>query len=407
MKEDIKKKIVKYGTLLLLAIIVLYVGYAIYRLIEKPTDTFLVENGSLSFEETVQGYIIRDETVVKGENYKNGMAQIKTEGERIAKGESIFRYYTKGEEDLIQKIRSLDIKIADAWESENNIFSSDIKLIEQHIEEKLNVAYHTNDLQKVKEYKKDLNNYITKKAKIAGEKSPAGSYLKKLIEERSSYENQLNQGSEYVDSPRAGLVSYRVDGLEEKLTPSDFGILSKEMLENLHLKTGQIVTTSEESGKVIDNFACYIACILDSDSSKEAEIGDSVKLRLSNAKVVDASVEYIAQQNDKENLFVFKIEKYVEELVNYRKISLDVIWWNATGWKVPNAAIQYEREDLAYVIRKRAGYADKIYVKVLKQNDKYAIIDNYEKSTELQEKGVSEEEIKNRRKISLYDEITL
>lgn len=397
----------KYGTLLLLAIIVLYVGYAIYRLIEKPTDTFLVENGSLSFEETVQGYIIRDETVVKGENYKNGMAQIKTEGERIAKGESIFRYYTKGEEDLIQKIRSLDIKIADAWESENNIFSGDIKLIEQHIEEKLNVAYHTNDLQKVKEYKKDLNNYITKKAKIAGEKSPAGSYLKKLIEERSSYENQLNQGSEYVDSPRAGLVSYRVDGLEEKLTPSDFGILSKEMLENLHLKTGQIVTTSEESGKVIDNFACYIACILDSDSSKEAEIGDSVKLRLSNAKVVDASVEYIAQQNDKENLFVFKIEKYVEELVNYRKISLDVIWWNATGWKVPNAAIQYEREDLAYVIRKRAGYADKIYVKVLKQNDKYAIIDNYEKSTELQEKGVSEEEIKNRRKISLYDEITL
>lgn len=397
----------KYGTLLLLAIIVLYVGYAIYRLIEKPTDTFLVENGSLSFEETVQGYIIRDETVVKGENYKNGMAQIKTEGERIAKGESIFRYYTKGEEDLIQKIRSLDIKIADAWESENNIFSSDIKLIEQHIEEKLNVAYHTNDLQKVKEYKKDLNNYITKKAKIAGEKSPAGSYLKKLIEERSSYENQLNQGSEYVDSPRAGLVSYRVDGLEEKLTPSDFGILSKEMLENLHLKTGQIVTTSEESGKVIDNFACYIACILDSDSSKEAEIGDSVKLRLSNAKVVDASVEYIAQQNDKENLFVFKIEKYVEELVNYRKISLDVIWWNATGWKVPNAAIQYEREDLAYVICKRAGYADKIYVKVLKQNDKYAIIDNYEKSTELQEKGVSEEEIKNRRKISLYDEITL
>ncbi len=407
MKEDIKKKIVKYGTLLLLAIIVIYVGYAIYRLIEKPTDTFLVENGSLSFEETVQGYVIREETVVKGENYKNGMAQIKTEGERIAKGESIFRYYTKGEEDLIQKIQSLDIKIADAWESENNIFSSDIKLIEQHIEEKLNIAYQTNDLQKVKEYKKDLNNYITKKAKIAGEKSPAGSYLKKLIEERSTYENQLNQGSEYVDSPRAGLVSYRVDGLEEKLTPSDFGILSKEMLENLHLKTGQIVTTSEESAKVIDNFACYIACILDSDSSKEAEVGDSVKLRLSNAKVVDASVEYIAQQNDKENLFVFKIEKYVEELVNYRKISLDVIWWNATGWKVPNEAIQYEREDLAYVIRKRAGYADKIYVKVLKQNDKYAIIDNYEKSTELQEKGVSEEEIKNRRKISLYDEITL
>ena len=407
MKEDKKKKVMKYGMVVVLTIMVVYISYAIYRLIEKPTDTFLVENGSLSLEETVQGYIIREETVVKGENYKNGMAQIKTEGERIAKGEAIFRYYTKGEEDLIQKIQSLDIKIADAWESENNIFSSDIKLIEQHIEERLNVAYHTNDLQKVKEYKKDLNNYVTKKAKIAGELSPSGSYLKKLIEERSGYENQLNQGSEYVNSPRSGLVSYRVDGLEEKLTPSDFSILSKEMLENLHLKTGQIVTTSEESGKVIDNFSCYIACVLNSDISKEAQVGDTVKLRLSNSKIVDASIEYIAQENERENLFVFKIEKYVEELVNYRKISLDVIWWDVTGWKVPNEAIQYEKEDLAYVIRKRAGYSDKIYVKVLKQNEKYAIIDNYTKSTELQEKGVSEEEISNRKKISLYDEIIL
>ena len=179
------------------------------------------------------------------------------------------------------------------------------------------------------------------------------------------------------------------------------------MLEDLNLKTGQIVTTSEESGKIIDNFSCYIACVLDSDISKEAEVGDDVKLRLSNAKEVEASIEYIAQENEKESLFVFKIEKYVEELVNYRKISLDVIWWDATGWKVPNEAIQYENEDLAYVIRKRVGYTDKIYVKVLKQNEKYAIIENYTTNTELLEKGVSEEEVENRKKISLYDEIAL
>ena len=244
--------------IIILIAILVYIIYMVYNLIIKPTDTFVVENGKISSEETVQGYIIRDETVLKGENYKNGLVQIKAEGEKVAKGEAVFRYSTAGEEKLKSKIKELDVKIQEAWEKEDNIFSSDIKIIEQQVENKLTDMYHVNDMQKIKEYKKDLNSYITKKAKIAGELSPSGSYLKDLINQRSEYENQLNSGSEYLTSTRSGVVSYRVDGLEDILTPSNFGNLSKKMLEDLHLKTGQIVSTSEESGKIIDNFSCYI-----------------------------------------------------------------------------------------------------------------------------------------------------
>ncbi len=408
MKKEIKDKW-KKGVIIVVAILIFcYIAYITYQLFQNPTDTFVIENGSLSQEEVAQGYIIRNETVIKGENYKNGMEQIKTEGEKVAKGEAVFRYFTNGEEQLVQKIAELDTKIAEAWESENNIFSSDIKLLEENITKKLDEVYEISDLQKIKEYKKDINNAITKKAKIAGELSPSGSYLKSLIDERSIYENQLNSGSEYVNAPSSGIVSYRVDGLEEVLTPSSFGTLSKNFLEDFHLKTGEIITTSEESGKVIDNFSCYIACVLNSEISKQAEIGDMVSLRLSNEKEVEATIEYIAQDEEEGNVFVFKIERYVEELINYRKISLEVIWWNAEGLKVPNEAIKWENDNLAYVVRRRAGYDDKkIYVKVLKANDQYAIITNYTDSQELTEKGVRQEEVKNRTKIALYDEIVL
>ena len=408
MKKEIKDKW-KKGAIIVIAIaIFIYIAYITYQLFQNPTDTFLIENGSLSEEESTQGYIIREETVIQGENYKNGMEQIKTEGEKVAKGEAVFRYYTNGEEQLVQKIEELDTKIAEAWESENNIFSADIKILETDIAEKLDDVYEVSDLQKIKEYKRDINSAITKKAKIAGELSPSGSYLKGLIEERSTYENQLNSGSEYVSAPSSGIVSYRVDGLEETLTPDNFGLLSKEFLEGLSLKTGEIVSTSEESGKVIDNFSCYIACVLSSDLSKQAEIGDTVSLRLSNASEVEATIEYIAQENENESVVVFKIDRYVEELISYRKISLDIIWWSADGLKVPNEAIKWENEDLAYVVRRRAGYDDKkIYVKVLKENSQYAIIANYTNSQELTEKGVSEKEIENRSKIALYDEIVL
>ena len=408
MKKEIKDKW-KKGAIIVIAIaIFIYIAYITYQLFQNPTDTFLIENGSLSEEESTQGYIIREETVIRGENYKNGMEQIKTEGEKVAKGEAVFRYYTNGEEQLVQKIEELDTKIAEAWDSENNLFPADVKILETNIAEKLDDVYELSDLQKIKEYKRDINSAITKKAKIAGELSPSGSYLKSLIEERSTYENQLNSGSEYVNAPSSGIVSYRVDGLEETLTPDNFGSLSKEFLEGLSLKTGGIVSTSEESGKIIDNFSCYIACILSSDVSKQAEIGDTVSLRLSNANEVEASIEYIAKENEEGSVFVFKIETYVEELVSYRKISLDIIWWSADGLKVPNEAIKWENEDLAYVVRRRAGYDDKkIYVKVLKENSQYAIIANYTNSQELTEKGVSEKEIENRSKIALYDEIVL
>lgn len=395
--------------ILILIVVIAYMVYMVYHLLMKPTDTFIIENGSLSLEESVQGYIIRDETVLKGENYKNGLVQIKAEGEKVAKGEAIFRYYTAGEENLKKKIKELDVKIQEAWEKENELFSPDIKLLEQQIETKLNDLYHINDLQKIKEYKKDLNSSITKKAKIAGELSPAGSYLKKLIEERSDYENQLNSGSEYLTSMRSGVVSYRVDGLEEVLLPSNFGALSKKMLEDLNLKTGQIISTSEEAGKIIDNFSCYIACILKEENlqEKEAKVGDELKIRLSNAQEVEAKIVYISKESQEEDLVVFKLERYVEELINYRKISFDIIWWNESGLKVANDAIKQENEDLSYVVRRRVGFTDKIYVKVLKQGEKYSIIENYDRDKELEEKGAPKEEIKGRKKIAIYDEIQL
>lgn len=405
-KAKLNTKIVV--AILIILIILIYVVYSLAKLIINPTDTCLIENGKISFEESVKGYIIRDETVIKGENYKNGIDQIKTEGEKVAKGDAIYRYYTSGEEDLIKKIKELDIKIQEAMEKENNIYTSDIKTLEEQIEKKLYEVYEQNDLQKIKEYKRDLNSNITKKAKIAGEYSPAGSYLKELISQRSEYENQLNNGSEYINATKSGVVSYRVDGLEDVLSPSNLASLSKELLENLKLKTGEIVSTSEESGKIIDNFYAYIACVLSNGNIEASgiKVGSTLKIRLSNSKECPTTVQYISQESEEESLVVLKITQCVEELINYRKISVDILWWSESGLKVPNSAIKYETDDLAYITRKRVGYTDDIYVKILKQSDKYSIIENYT-NAELKEMGVSEEKRQNRRTISLYDEVEI
>ena len=397
----------KNKIVLVILILLCVIGYAVslaIKLIKNPTNTFLVEQGQIYQEEVTNGYIIREETVLKGENYKNGMSQIKIEGEKVAKGEAIFRYYSNGENSLVKKIEELDKKIDEAMAKETGLFSSDTKTLENQIAERLDNVYNESDLQKIREYKKDINTYITKKAKIAGDLSPSGSYLKKLINERSRYENSLNSGAEYLKAPISGVVSYRVDGYESILKPGKYDEITGKFLQNLNLKTGQIIVANNESGKIINNYKCYIAVVLDSEYARKAKVNDKLKLRLPSGNEVEAEIEHINKEKDNKRVIIFSIEKCVEELINYRKISIDVIWWSDSGKKIPNSAIKYEEingNKLAYVIRTRAGYKDKIYIKELRTNGKYSIVTNYT-GEELEELGdVSSE----RKTISLYDEI--
>ena len=384
-------------------IIILYLLYTIYLLIKQPTNVFTVEEGKLYKEETGIGYVIRKEKVVKGENYKNGMEQIKAEGERTAVNENIFRYYSTNEENLKTKISELDIKIQEIMTSDKNVLTADMKNLENQIDGKLEDVSKLKDVSKLIEYKKDIDNLVAKKAKIVGDNSPKGSYLRDLIEERKSYENQLNSGAEYVKAPISGLVSYRVDGLEETLTPENFGLINEEYLEKLDLKTGKIVATNEECGKVIDNFSCYIAIITDSEEAKLSKVGDNVKLRLPNNVEVKAEITNISSENDEKRILFLKLNKQVEELINYRKITFDLIWWDSSGLKVPNQAI-VEIDNLDYVIRSRAGYLSKILIKVKKQTEKYSIVEPYT-NEELKELGLTDKEINNYKRISIYDEI--
>lgn len=348
--SKIKQHIIQVTLLSLIIFAVIFYIYKIIKLLINPTESFLIEQGIIEQSESVTGYVIREEQVIKtSSSEQEKLVQIKNEGERISVGEEIFRYEAKNEQELNEKIRELNNQIQKAMEGQIEIPSSDIRALDKQIESKINGIQKNNNIQEIKEYKTDINLYITKKAKISGELSPAGSYINNLINQRIEIENQLKNNSKYEKAPSSGIVSYRVDGLEEKLTFQNLDSITSEMLENLHLITGQIVTTSTKEGKIIDNFECYIAVSTKSDEAKKAKIGDNVKLKLATNKEIPAEVARIKEEKDG-RLVIFKINQGVEYLTGYRKISLDIIWWKEQGLRVPNSSIIYEN-GLSYIIR--------------------------------------------------------
>ena len=401
------KKVKEIKNVILLALIICLIIYIIYELVElisSPTEAVLVRKGEVSKEESTFGYIIREEEIITNQSAGENIERLKAEGEKVSKGEAILKYYTVEKELIAQEISETEAEIQQALESQNEIFSSDIKALDAQIEDKLYNISNKNNVQELKENKTDINSYITKKAKITGDLSPAGSYIKDLILKKNELEESLLEGSQSIYASTSGIISYRIDDLENVLKTTNLESITKEMLNKLDLKPGKVISTSNQRVKLVNNFYCLIATQSSSNEAKNAKVGDKVNIKLSTGDEVKATIEHI---NDEENsrILIFRIIQNVEQLVSFRKISMDIIWWSASGLKIPNSSIIY-KEGLSYILKKENNKDKEVLVKIIKENDEYSIVKNYN-TDELVELGFDEETIRKLNKIEEYDNIII
>ncbi len=442
MAKQKKKRLNQNIVLVALSIAIIGLVFfvvSLVRLFQKPASTVMIKNGELINYEEFVGYIIRDEDVVDTSSYDGIIKTAVADAERVSKGTAIMNYVSKAEEQLIKKISELDIKIEQAIESQQTIFTNDVKIIDTEIE---NYIYsnlrNSNLLDSTREYKKVINEKVEKKAKIVGELSPAGSELKSLIEERTKYESELNDAEKAVYATKAGLVSYRVDGYENILTPASFSELTTDYLESLKITKDQVISANSNKVKLVNNFCCYIAIPLGEDGLEKISLNETTYLRFESTgdRLVPATVEYMSTEDGKV-LCIFKINSNVEELTKYRKVSVDVVWWRTKGLKVNEDVIHYTELQvpsgeektmqsgdetigleisgdvivtktikIPTVTVKKAYYDTEVFVKILKSAKGFVILDNY-KTEELKVMGVSQEMIDNRGTIKLYDELLI
>ena len=416
----------------LFIILFIYFIVSIVQLFQKPASTVMIKKGELINYEEVVGYVIRNEEIVDTSDYDGMIKSEVKDATRVAKGSPIITYVSKSEEQIMDKIAKLDEKIDKAVESQQTIFTSDVKNLEAEIENYIYTNVRGNiSVNSIKEYKKYINEKIEKKAKIVGELSPAGSELKNLISQRAEYEKELNDSERTLLSPSAGLVSYRVDNLENVLTYNSISSLTTTALKNLKTTLNGEIPVNQKKVKIVNNFECYVAVSMNSQEANDVKLNSTVYLRFKNTedKLIPATIEYISKESGNV-LIVFKIQSNVEELTKYRKIGLDVVWWSSIGLKVNKEAITYSKIniaentsgdaeanesgdiastkqiELATITIKKAYYLETAYVKILKEARDFVIIDNYSDS-ELRNLGLSESEIAGRATIKMYDEVEI
>lgn len=417
MITNAKQNIV-YIVLSISIIVIVYICIQCFLLLQKPTNSMIVRNGRLTNYEEAIGYVIREEEIIDSTEYIGERQMVTSDASRVAKNSTIASYILDGEEEIEEKIANLDVEIQKIMETQQIVYSADVKNIENEIQTQLyKILSVKNSIYDIKQLKKEITKNLEKKASIVGEKSPTGSKLNTLIEERMSYEKKLNDSKKDLKAQKAGLISYRVDGYENVLTPNSFSKLTIKDLENIKLNTNQEIPINDEKVKMVNNFYTYIAIPTDSEESKNLNLNDTVKISFNKdfTNYEKATVEYILEENDR-RLIILKTTSEVEMLTQYRKISLDIIWWNYEGLKVPNNAI-YEKKitneltgevyaNVKAVKLAEPGYQKEVWVKVEKYVDDFSIIENFE-DEELIALGIPEDIVDDRYEISMYDEVIL
>lgn len=398
--NETKLNVVK---IIVMLIFFTYLIYMFVNLIYKPVNKITIVQGKISDEQSAIGYVIRDEKIIDT-NMVSDIKLTKTEGSRVSKNEIIGTYFSKTNQQWETKIQELDVRIQSIMKEQNDIYNNDTKKLEKQIEELSLKMNNTNSLQEILQYKEEINTLLEKKAKITGELSSSGSNLKSLIEERNSYEKKLNESTDYIRSSVSGVISTRIDDLENIFTIESLEKTTYNQFEGYKIRTDELVSNSTKAIKVIDNYYCYLVTHIDDAHKDNLNVGDKLKIRLNydGAEKTNAVIDKIIDEDNGKTIFL-KITNNVEKLIGYRKVSFDIIWWEYEGLKVPNSCITGQDNNATVTLLKYAKQ-EVVRVKVLKQNENYSIIDNLD-DEDIKSLGLTNSDIG--RNITIYDELII
>lgn len=395
-KVQIKTSPVHYVTgVVFIALIILVT----YLTLKPKEEQILLENDTIEKTRLITSYVVKQESIIEKDLTKV-LVPVIAEGTKTQKGGIIATYKGQEYKNYEETLSEMDKEILEVMNDLPVIYSSEVDAIDNTIYELVKQSQGETSYAKMQEYKQRINTYINKRANIIGELSPDGAKIKELIRKRNEYEENAKKSNDNILAPMTGLVSYKTDGLENKLSLKEIDDLTysgiKDIVENSNLIDNTNI-------KVVNNYEAYIVTKVPLEDKEYIKENNNYTLRLieRNNYEIKAKLAKVIQVEDGFELY-FKVTNGIEELMDLREIEIEIIWWKTTGLVINNSALKkYDNKEAYYVYTIKYPNEVKIPVKIKRQNDKYSVIVNYEKQ-ELEELG-----LESIYRIKLHDRIII
>ena len=356
-------------------------GIVLYKFTLKPQITYTVVNGYVEKVDDTTAALIKQESVLELRKDSSAIPVVE-QGKRAAKDEVLAVYKSEDYDEYLSKINDMDESIASLVKDLPTTYSLDITNIQNEISSVTKNAYGENSYLKMQEYKSMLDELSYRKVNTLSELSPAGSKIRELIEERKELENQNKMSGDNIKASVSGVVTYKIDGLENIVDFSKVEELSSDKIDEIWGKYKEN-NINNFGIKIINNYSAYlITKVPRGENDKYIKEGSVYKLKLNgnnnNNTLEGTLIKNI--QTDQFNYSIFHISNGIEDLIDNRLLDVEIIWNREEGMAVLKNAIKRNSEDTYYYVTLVNGgqYMD-IPIKIVSSSDTVCIVTNFSK----------------------------
>ena len=369
-------------------IIVIAVILLVFIIVYKSKDVFThktiytVVNGDLESMTETNLYLLKSENIVDY-NKEESITAIVDQGKRASKYEAIATYQNDSYEDYQNQIAQIDKQIQSLIKDMPETHSADITGIENKILKYASELQGTTSYSKIQEYKAKLDELAYKKITILANSSPEDSAIRDLISQREELVRLSKTSENTIWTDRSGIVTYKLDGLEGILDYGNITNYSAQDLDNIIEKYN--TNGNNEFGiKIVNNFNAYLLVKTPKGENDEyIKEGRTYNIRVADLENTTLKVRLTKNIAEGDyNYSIFEIQNEIDSLVDYRKLSCEVIWNTISGMAVPlNAIYHDDAQNYDYVLMVYGTDYKRVAVNIKRKSDSIAIVENVDKST--------------------------
>lgn len=387
---------------ILIIAIVCFLAYSLSKESLKKKITYTVVDGTIERAAETNLYVLKSETLVEYDKTLP-VTSIIDQGKKAAKNEAIATYKNDSYDEYLTQIATIDKQIQTLIKDLPVTYSADISNIEDKILKYSNEVQQTTSYLKMQEYKTKLDELAYRKINIIANSTPDSSAIRDLVQQRENLTKLSKQSSNIITTPITGVVTYKVDGLENIYDFSKIEEYNTSQLDTIINKYNMTVN-SEFGIKIVDNYKAYfLTKTAKGDNDQYIKQGYKYRIRISDLENKTISAYLLKNvQDENYNYSLFKIDNEIDSLVDYRKLSCEVVWKSITGMAVPMNAIYTDAEKgYKYVLMVYGAEYVKVPINLVASSDSIAIADNLSKD-ELDKIGLD-----GKFKLELYDELVI
>ena len=414
-KRDKRRKRKKWIRAAFISFILIYLIFrSVPALYASNLKTVLVEEGTIEDSVHFLGIVVRNERVYRADG-DGEISFFKKEGERVKVGAKIAELSLKEEdssleselEEVNKKIESMEkvnkqkeIAKKDEIKSEKNT-----ELVIAELQDNIINGNYDETAQ----LKEELYCLLGKKNNAIGENTLANQSLDNLKKKKEELTKEIQNSTVNYFSQEAGIVSFKIDGFEEIYSGKN---ILNYTLEDIRDKEAETKVSKNKSDvnagdaifKIMDNYNWYL--LVDVDDIKEIKSlkeGDMLSVCLDGRDEELKGRIIKIQPKNGQGLVAIRLDTHFHDYYEKRNVDVKIIKSKNEGLKVPTKAI-CEKDGLNGVyIKDISGIIRFRPVKILGQNEEYAIVSKGNNNNLIDIEG-SDKKIKT---IKVFDEILL